>query len=245
MRESQDATLHRSLLHSGAKRSTCYRRRIVETLFDSPHFVVVDKPAGMLSIPSRVGESDPRLCAGKELEAKLGVRLWPVHRLDLEVSGLLLFAKNASAHRAANGWFEGHQVRKVYQALSENRSATPLPDGPVQWRSLLVRGKKRTYESPHGKEATTLARYLGPATDGNLAWQLEPTTGRSHQLRVHLAAHGFPIVGDTLYGAAAPYEQKGIALRAVELNFDACAGREVLELPAVIRAHAIAGWPAT
>ncbi len=201
----------------------------MQPVFQNDSFVAVDKPAGVLTTPSRQGEADPRPCLGLELQAALGVRLWPVHRLDVEVSGLVVFALHAEAHRAASAWFEGRDVHKVYEALTERGRGEP-PAAEVEWRSLLLRGKKRAYESPHGKEALTRARCVGPR-DGWLGWRLEPLTGRPHQLRVHLAGHGFPIAGDVLYGATLAYPGPGIGLRAVLLDLARCPGRAELGLP--------------
>jgi tRNA pseudouridine32 synthase/23S rRNA pseudouridine746 synthase len=203
----------------------------VQIVYESPHFVAVDKPAGVLTVPGRMGRDDPRPCLGVELERTLG-RLWPVHRLDVEVSGLVLLARDPEAHRAASAWFEGRDVHKHYQALTEARGAAPSSE-VLTWRSRLLRGKKRAYDSPHGKEAITRARCVGKR-DAWLAWELEPLTGRPHQLRVHLAGHGFPIAGDVLYGASAPWTAGGIALRAVLLDLEACPGREVFALPGTL-----------
>jgi tRNA pseudouridine32 synthase/23S rRNA pseudouridine746 synthase len=213
----------------GASAAGALYRAAVRHVFDNPHFIAVDKPAGVLTVPSRLGAADPRPCAGRELEAELGVRLWPVHRLDLEVSGLVLFAKHPEAHRAVSAWFEGRDVHKHYQALTEPGAAA-APTAELTWRSRLLRGKKRAYESPHGKDAQTRARCVGRRGEW-LLWQLEPLTGRPHQLRVHLVAHGFVIAGDTLYGATRPWSGPGIALRAVRLDLSRCDGREVFELP--------------
>src|SRR5262249_37266290 len=98
------------------------------------------------------------------------------------------------------------------------------------WKSKLLRGKKRAYESPAGKLAETRALYTGSRPAGAL-WELHPKTGRPHQLRVHLAQHGFPILGDVLYGAKQPRDGGGIALRAVRLSLRGCSGREVFGLP--------------
>lgn len=189
--------------------------------FRNEHFAAVDKPAGWLSVPGRFGAADPRPCAGLELQARLGQRVWPVHRLDAEVSGLLLFALSADAHRAAGAWFERREAGKRYEARTEGDARGLQPAQAWEWRSRLLRGKKRSYESPRGREAATRARFDG--RDGEwLAWRLEPLTGRPHQLRVHLAAHGFPIAGDVLYGATRPWPAGGIALRAVRLEFSRC-----------------------
>ncbi len=206
-----------------------FRERIV---FENASWCLVDKPAGVLSVPSRTGEDDVRLCLGTELQTELGARLWPTHRLDFEVSGLLLFAKTSDAHRDANGWFERELIRKAYVALSASTTQTPdprlhagfavltpPPEGETRlWSAPIVRGKRRSFVAAHGKEARTRASWTKHA-EGRI-WQLEPLTGRSHQLRVHMALAGFPILGDVLYGATPTSATPGIALRSwrVELS---------------------------
>lgn len=217
-------------------------------LFDNHDFLAADKPEGWLSVPSRQGVSDPRPCLGRWLEAKLGLRLWPVHRLDEDVSGLVLYAKGPAAHKAANAWFEGRTVGKTYEALT----CGPAPAGahPGQeliWESKLLRGKKRAYESPAGKPAKTRAIWEGPR--GPLqAWSLEPLTGRPHQLRFDLARHGHPILGDTLYGAppgidlaAHGVRGDGIALRSRELRFGRCLDYTKFGLPEKLQASPLGG----
>lgn len=193
-------------------------------LFQSKRLAICDKPPGWLSVPSRMGRSDPRPVMGTMLAAKLGRQVWPVHRLDLEVSGMIIFALDAEAHREASRWFEGHFVKKTYEAWT---SALASPPGPEEqeWRCNLVRGKKRAFEAAHGKPSVTRAR-----ADETLEfqghrlqrWFLQPKTGRSHQLRYELARHGCPIVGDELYGSSIPFIPSAIALRAVKLDFEAC-----------------------
>ena len=194
--------------------------------FLSSDFCIVDKPAEMLSVPSRLGSKDPRPILGHLLEQQLGQKIWPCHRLDEDVSGLLLFALNAKAHRAANSWFEKHQIQKQYQALSEHNHTSPRLNDPQLWACRLVRGKKRAYEADFGKESKTNAKFLGSySTDSQIQcflWLLEPLTGRSHQLRYEMMRHLMPIVGDTLYGSQIAFDEPGIALRAVRLNFSAC-----------------------
>ncbi|MCC7441835.1 MAG: RNA pseudouridine synthase [Bdellovibrionales bacterium] len=188
------------------------------------NFAAIDKPAGWLSVPGRFGdgdERDRRAVAGRWLEEKLGARVWPVHRLDAEVSGLLLFALDAGTHRALQKLFEGRGIEKRYEALTSQGEAPP--EGEQRWESKIVRGKRRSFEAPHGKDSITLARCLGPARAEAEAppahrWDLQPLTGRPHQLRFELARHGFPILGDTLYGSQTPWPPGGIALRAVSLD---------------------------
>jgi tRNA pseudouridine32 synthase/23S rRNA pseudouridine746 synthase len=210
-------------------------------LFENEHFIAVDKPAGMLSVPSRMGKDDPRACAVQELE-QMSKTAMPVHRLDVEVSGLLLFAKSPNAHRVANGWFEQRLIHKFYEAWTEGD--TPPAEQRSEWRSTLLRGKRRAYESPHGKPSITRAVFVekkNVAGVGSvLSWELEPLTGRSHQLRYELAHHGYPIIGDELYGAKSKFEPNGIALRAVRIDFRECLGaKSEFDLPDQVKAPSL------
>lgn len=205
---------------------------IIHRVFESQDFVLVDKVAGVLTTPSRFEEEDPRSCLGTALQAEMKQQIYPVHRLDFEVSGLVMFAKNAEAHRQANGWFENKLVQKTYRALTtaqdfshipaniSNPRTTfePKPNEVLHWKSQLLRGKKRTYESPQGKPSLTLATYLGK-TKEYLLWDLQPVTGRPHQLRYELSRHGFPIVGDALYGSKVSFGENAIALCSYKIDF--------------------------
>lgn len=195
-------------------------------VFENEHFVVIDKPSGVLSVPGRFGDKDPRPVAGLFLQEQLKTQIFPVHRLDYEVSGLLLFAKTKQAHAAANLWFENKKIKKVYSALTEG---SPILDSKkieigdrFEWKSRILRGKKRAYESPYGKPSLTIAEFVGlEAFDDKqaLLWRLEPVTGRSHQLRYDLTRHGFPIIGDVLYGSHHSLGQDKILLTSVALIF--------------------------
>lgn len=171
--------------------------------------LVVDKAPGWLVIPGRRPD-DERPVLKRALEAEHG-RVWVLHRLDEPVSGLVAFARDAATHKAINRLFETREVSKTYAALTAGQ-AEP---GERVWDAPLKRGKKRSYVAEHGKPSRTLARCLGPTPEG-LRWELEPETGRTHQLRVHCAHAGFPIHGDALYGSQIVRES-GIALRAVRL----------------------------
>jgi tRNA pseudouridine32 synthase/23S rRNA pseudouridine746 synthase len=204
------------------------------TIFENEYFIVVDKSPNILSVPSRLGKADPRPCLGLILEEQLNSPLFPVHRLDFEVQGLIIYAKNPDAQRAANGWFEKKMISKIYSALT-----TSFKSGPTEmvmnewqtWRCLLLRGKKRAYESPHGKSCITQARLLSMADNGIYHWELEPVTGRSHQLRYELFRHNFPIVGDSLYSSPIAFSEDGIALRAYKIDFSKTPDREKFFLP--------------
>ncbi len=193
---------------------------------------MVDKPHGTLSVPSRLGENDERLCVGTSLQKELKKQIWPVHRLDFEVSGLLMFAKNSKAHSVASSWFEHADVQKTYLAYTEGVAEESWQEGETSflWDSLLVRGKKRSFEAPYGKPAITRALYAGRAPGFStffLKWLVFPKTGRSHQIRFEMSKHGFPILGDSLYGSKDSFlPGPSMALRSIGLNFENCKGRE-------------------
>lgn len=205
-----------------------------KVVFENPRFLAVDKPSGVLTVPGREGESDTRACLSTELSRSSG-RVWPVHRLDFEVSGLVLFAKDAEAHRVANGWFESRDIKKLYEAWSTGAPAPDWKPGQrFEWTSNLLRGKKRAYESPHGKPSVTIAAWMGLGPKQCLKWHLEPLTGRSHQLRYELSRHGFPIIGDKLYGSTESLGENMIALRSIRLDFSGCSAAKQYELPELI-----------
>lgn len=206
-------------------------------VWQNENFLVADKPPEWLSVPGRQGQSDTRPVAGLFLQDACDHRLWPVNRLDYEVSGLLLFAFNPDAHRDAGRWFEAHTVQKSYETwtdLCEKRQLSP--GQKFEWTSKILRGKKRAYEHGAGKLAKTRTKFEGTVMfrETNVAfWTVEPLTGRSHQIRYEMARQGFPVVGDELYGSKTSFD-KGIALRAVQLDFSRCDGQK-WNLPSIIR----------
>lgn len=189
----------------------------VEIVFQNSHFVAVVKPAMTLSVRSREGKKDPRPVLWDLLESQLKTKVGAIHRLDFEVSGLMLWALTPDAQAAGNTAFEKNQVLKTYLAETEDLGKESAPTGWTEWRSKLLRGKKRTYESEHGKSAITKAHMVGN-NGGSLQWNLQPITGRSHQLRYELYKRGFPICGDSLYGAQLKRATEGIALQAAVLK---------------------------
>lgn len=203
---------------------------VIRRLFENENWLVVVKPAGWLTTPARAKE-DPRPCLGRSLQAEVGQQIFPVHRLDFEVSGLVLFAKNAMAHRIGQKWFEKGEILKTYRAET-GPALGEWGEEWMEWRSKLLRGKRRAYVSANGKESLTRARIVGKS-DLVWVWELQPLTGRPHQLRVELANHGAAILGDELYGGkkGAPH---AIALKAVRLDFENINAAERLGLPSVI-----------
>ena len=147
-----------------------------------------------------------------------------VHRLDMATSGLMLFARGATVQRCLSAAFEGRRVDKRYVAVV----AGVMPDDAFTIALPLAadwpRRPLQRVDLEKGKPALTRGRVLR-RDDSNCTVELMPVTGRTHQLRVHLAAQGHPIVGDTLYGG--PSHDR-MLLHAAELAFihpatgDAC-----------------------
>lgn len=226
---------------------------MISIVFENDNFVVCDKPSGVLTTPSRHADEDSRKCLGTALQADLGQQIFPVHRLDFEVSGLVLFAKNADSHRQANHWFENKLVQKTYRAFTTEQDFSHIPanipgervplsletGNSFAWESRQLRGKKRSFLSPAGKPSQTKAEFLGRNSQQFLSWNLQPVTGRPHQLRLDLSRHGFPILGDKLYGSRVEWGVQAIALRAFEINFSRSPKAKILGLPEAIEVVAL------
>ncbi|MEP6994066.1 MAG: RluA family pseudouridine synthase [Acidobacteriota bacterium] len=172
-------------------------------LYENSDVVALDKPAGVsMATSTRPGKSGEdaviRLLAACGEEPDPALRL--VHRLDVGTSGVVLLARTEAAHRALSQAFQTGGAHKTYRALvwghprpAEGLYEDPLGRDPEDGRKMRV--------SPDGKPAAsryrTLARFASIAE-----LELSPETGRTHQIRVHVTAHGHPIVGDDLYGGA-------------------------------------------
>jgi RluA family pseudouridine synthase len=177
------------------------------------HIIVIDKPAGLPVLPDGWEKDSEYLV--KMLEAQSGSpstssgrRIFIVHRLDKITSGVMVFARDAETHRALNIQFEKHEAEKVYHAIVEGN---PKWDEKVTKFPLHanVGHKHRTIvDDKHGKPSETrfriLKRYQAHPEPGRTAAWIEalPRTGRTHQIRVHAAALGHPLLGDILYGAS-------------------------------------------
>ncbi len=172
-------------------------------LFESETVVALDKPAG-LSMATSTREEKSGAAAVERLLSACGEKLDPslllVHRLDVGTSGVVLLARSDAAHRALSRAFQSGGARKTYRALVWGHPVPargvyddPLGRDPKDGRKMAVR--------EDGKPALT--RYETLRRLPSVAeLHLFPETGRTHQIRVHLSAHGHPIVGDDFYGGA-------------------------------------------
>ncbi|UHJ66190.1 RluA family pseudouridine synthase [Melaminivora jejuensis] len=192
-------------------------------LYADDHVLALDKPAGLLCVPGRGADKQDCLSARAQ-------QRWPdaliVHRLDQATSGLVLMARSPAVQRTLGQAFAAQQIAKRYLAVVQGCPAPPedyageggwaeidaplMPDWPQRPRQKV--------DHAQGKASRTRWRML--ASDGSAALlELQPLTGRTHQLRVHLAHIGHPILGDALYaGAAAQARAPRLLLHASALE---------------------------
>ncbi|MBK6931100.1 MAG: RluA family pseudouridine synthase [Saprospirales bacterium] len=181
-----------------------------ELLYEDAAVLVVAKPAGLLTIPDRFGNKDNLLSA---LERDHG-KVFVVHRLDRETSGVLCFARSEAAHRHLSMQFERHAVDKFYHVLvdgvvhhDEGEIDKPIGEHPTIPGKMII--------TAHGKPSLTFYRVLERFQRYTLL-EAQLKTGRTHQIRVHFQNIGYPLAVDALYGRRAAFilsEIKGKAYK--------------------------------
>jgi 23S rRNA pseudouridine1911/1915/1917 synthase len=192
-----------------------------EIAYQDEHLLVVDKPAGMVVHPARGNRSGTLaqalegVAAGGEEPSRAGI----VHRLDRDTSGLLVVAKSDDVHRALRGLLASRRIHREYLALVEGqveaRSGTiEAPIGRDRRDPLLV-----SIDTDTPRDARTHFR-LERLLPGASLLRVELETGRTHQIRVHMAAIGHPIVGDRQYGGGAADGLTRQFLHATRLRFE-------------------------
>ncbi|MCX7241781.1 MAG: RluA family pseudouridine synthase [Burkholderiales bacterium] len=190
----------------------------IDVVYVDETLVVLNKPPELLAVPGR--GPDKQDCLSARVQAQFADAL-VVHRLDMSTSGLIVMARGAAAQRALSAAFAQRQVHKAYGAEVDG-----LVQCPAQgWRNIDLpialdwpQRPRRVVAAEGGQPSTTRLRLQSyDATRNTSRVELEPLTGRTHQLRVHLQAIGHPILGDALY---APAE---VQARATRLLLHACA----------------------
>jgi 23S rRNA pseudouridine955/2504/2580 synthase/23S rRNA pseudouridine1911/1915/1917 synthase len=173
----------------------------IEKLYEDDDLIIVNKPGGLLVIPDRFNSEIPSL--NRILEAKMGQKIWVVHRLDKDTSGVICFAKNEQAHRYLSILFQERDVNKFYAGLvtgivnpPDGRIESPIAEHPAVHGKMVVNRK--------GKMAVTDYRVVEQWPLYALL-QFQIHTGRTHQIRVHMASIGHPIVCDEIYGDGQPF----------------------------------------
>jgi tRNA pseudouridine32 synthase / 23S rRNA pseudouridine746 synthase len=170
----------------------------LELIYQDDCLLVAKKPAGLLAVPGR-GE-DKQDCLSARLQNEFPDAL-VVHRLDMATSGLMIFARGAEMQRLLSLMFQEHKVEKRYVAVVTGKLGpeTGEVDLPIvaDWPNRPL----HKIDAELGKPSLTRYRVLG-FDAGDTRVELEPVTGRTHQLRVHMKAIGHPIQGDALYGDA-------------------------------------------
>lgn len=193
----------------------------IELVYADEHLLVLDKPSGLLAVPGR--GADKQDCLSARVQARYPDALI-VHRLDMATSGLMVMARGPAAQRALCKAFAARAVNKRYIAVVAGRLEAP----PEEWGIIELpiiadwpNRPLRMVDHQIGKPSVTRWRVLRRDEPGsNTRVELEPITGRSHQLRLHLRELGYPILGDTLYAPPAIQLMAGrLLLHAGSLRF--------------------------
>ena len=193
---------------------------------DDAACIVIAKPSGLLCVPGR-GEQG-RDCLSARVQAVFSDAL-VVHRLDMATSGLMLFARGASAQRALSIAFAAREVHKRYVAVADGCVEQDSGEIDLPLMADWPNRPKQKWDREHGKPSLTRYRVMArDETARSTRLELEPVTGRAHQLRLHLLSLGHPILGDALY---APPEVQ------------ARASRLLLHASALRFAHPVSGEP--
>ena len=197
----------------------------IQVIYEDNHLIAVNKPAGVLVHGDETGDftlADAVKGYIKDRYDKPGdVFLGVIHRLDRPVSGVVLFARTSKGLSRMNKLFQDRKVSKQYLAIV-NKKPEPL-EGKLT--NFLVKDSKKNVARVHkserkgGKKSITEYK-LKAGLNGYFLLEVNPITGRPHQIRIQLSNHGCPIVGDLKYGYSRPTQNRSICLHCNSLSFE-------------------------
>ncbi len=183
----------------------------LDILFQDDHLIVLNKPANVLSVPDRYNPDIPNLT--RMLGQQFGDPIIAVHRLDKPTSGAIVFARTAEAHKELNRQFQDREVDKVYHAIVDGQPPLdeeveidePIASNPGQTGKMMV--------SNRGKYALSIFKTMETFGHQFSLLGVQIFTGRTHQIRVHLAYAGFPLMVDPFYGKREEFKLSEIKRR--------------------------------
>ncbi|NJC25360.1 RluA family pseudouridine synthase [Neolewinella antarctica] len=189
----------------------------LDILFEDDFLIVVNKPADLLSVPDRYNAEIPNLTA--LLGQRYGDPIIPVHRLDKPTSGAIIYARTKEAHKEMNRQFQEREVDKIYHAIVEGQPGEgetevdePIANNPAQTGKMMVSNK--------GKYALSIFKQIESFGRQFSLVAVQIFTGRTHQVRVHLAYAGFPLMVDPFYGKREAFMLSEIKGRKYNLGRD-------------------------
>jgi tRNA pseudouridine32 synthase/23S rRNA pseudouridine746 synthase len=201
----------------------------LDLVYCDESLVVANKPPGLLSVPGRGMDKTDSLASRVQQEFPDALS---VHRLDMSTSGLLVFARGADMHRRLSHLFRERKVKKYYIALVAGKITIPhgeidlplsadWPNRPRQKVDFAIGKPSLTRYRVLSTPQNSMRHFIHPEGQSFTASrvELEPVTGRTHQLRVHMAAIGHPVLGDGLYGGSARNAAERLLLHARAISF--------------------------
>jgi 23S rRNA pseudouridine1911/1915/1917 synthase len=208
----------------------------LQILYEDNHLLALAKPAGLATMGVAAGKTSLLTLAKKYLKSRYrkpgNVYLGVVSRIDEPVSGVVLFARTSKAAARLSEQFRTRSVEKTYWAIVEGSVDQPSSE----WIDFMLKDESqrrmvRTHRGVAGAQEAKLAyRTIRRVADDSLV-EIQPETGRKHQIRLQSSAHGYPILGDKKYGSRRPFPS-GIALHARSLAFDHPISKQRIELVA-------------
>ncbi|MDR2192584.1 MAG: RluA family pseudouridine synthase [Endomicrobium sp.] len=202
-------------------------KSLIEILYQDDNIIVVNKPAGILTIPDQHTVENKTLVG--MLKKQFNQKIWVVHRIDRDTTGVLVFAKNAEAHRNLSMQFENSEIKKKYIALLSG--VLEDDEGSID-KPILVSDRRISIDFA-GKESLTEYRVLERFRGYTLVEAL-PKTGRRHQIRIHFWSVGHPLAIDAEYGTADP-----LLLSSLKRNYKEKNGQKEKPLIDRLTLHAV------